>query len=88
MANAHQLSRTTPEAEGMSSTAIAGFVDALQAPGRPLDTVHSLMLLRHGKVVAEGWWSPYSASANHMMFSVSKSYRLDRHRNRGRGRAC
>ena len=74
MSSPHQFPRTTPEAEGMSSTAITAFVDALQAPGRPLDTVHSVMVLRHGNVVAEGWWSPYTADANHMMFSVSKSY--------------
>src|SRR5438876_5202302 len=34
----------------------------------------SFMLLRHGNVVAEGWWSPYSASAPHSLFSLSKSF--------------
>ncbi len=58
----------------MPSGAISRFVDALAEPGRPLEAVHSLMLLRHGKVVAEGWWAPYSPDTNHMMFSVSKSY--------------
>ena len=32
------------------------------------------MLLRHGHVVAEGWWSPYSPERPHMLFSLSKSF--------------
>ena len=35
--------------------------------------VHSAMVLRHGKIVAEGSWKPYSGSYPHMMFSLSKS---------------
>jgi hypothetical protein len=25
---------------------------------------HSFMLVRHGHVIAEGWWTPYRAAAN------------------------
>src|ERR1700730_8179778 len=32
------------------------------------------MLLRHGHVVAEGWWDPYAAKLPHMLFSLSKSF--------------
>ena len=32
------------------------------------------MLLRHGKVVAEGWWAPYGKNDPHVMFSLSKSF--------------
>ncbi len=32
------------------------------------------MLLRHGAVVAEGWWAPYAPELRHMLFSLSKSY--------------
>lgn len=32
------------------------------------------MLIRHGNVIAEGWWDPYNAQSPHMMFSVSKSF--------------
>ncbi len=32
------------------------------------------MLVRHGHVVAEGWWEPYSATTPHLLFSVSKSF--------------
>ena len=32
------------------------------------------MLVRHGSVVAEGWWSPYAAERPHMLYSLSKSF--------------
>jgi hypothetical protein len=32
------------------------------------------MLLRHGQVIAEGWWSPYEAQSPHVLFSLSKSF--------------
>jgi CubicO group peptidase (beta-lactamase class C family) len=36
--------------------------------------MHSIMLLRHGHVVAEGWWRPYSADRPHRLYSLSKSF--------------
>lgn len=39
-----------------------------------LRDVHSLMVLRHGAVVAEAWWHPYRSDEPHTMFSVSKSF--------------
>ncbi|HEV8492089.1 MAG TPA: serine hydrolase domain-containing protein [Candidatus Angelobacter sp.] len=38
------------------------------------DAPHSFMLVRHGNVIAEGWWSPYSPQSRHQMFSLSKSF--------------
>lgn len=67
----NQLPRSTPEAQGISSSAILSFVDAVEAH---IHELHSFMLLRHGSVVAEGWWSPYRAGSNHMLFSLSKSF--------------
>ena len=32
------------------------------------------MLVRHGHVVAEGWWRPYSADRPHLLYSLSKSF--------------
>jgi CubicO group peptidase (beta-lactamase class C family) len=32
------------------------------------------MLVRHGHVIAEGWWGPYAADTPHMLFSLSKSF--------------
>ncbi len=67
----HILPRSLPEAEGVSSAGIARFVDAIAASKLEW---HSFMLLRHGKVVAEGWWDPYKPGLRHSMYSVSKSF--------------
>jgi CubicO group peptidase (beta-lactamase class C family) len=65
------LPRSTPESQGISSSAILAFIDAADSD---IDALHSFMLLRHGTVVAEGWWSPYSATSPHMLYSLSKSF--------------
>ncbi|HEX5076349.1 MAG TPA: hypothetical protein VFW03_24255, partial [Gemmatimonadaceae bacterium] len=54
------LARSTPEREGISSAAILRFVAAADSA---IDAMNSVMIVRHGRVVAEGWWSPYEASA-------------------------
>lgn len=65
------LPRSSPEAQGISSAAIAAFVEAVEQHNCGL---HSFMLLRHGAIVAEGWWSPYGPDDPHMLFSLSKSF--------------
>ena len=32
------------------------------------------MVLRHGQVVAEGWWAPYAPQFKHTLYSLSKSF--------------
>jgi CubicO group peptidase (beta-lactamase class C family) len=68
------LPRSTPEDEGISSCAILVFIEALERHTHPLDAVQSFMLLRHGTVVAEGWWAPYRPDVPHMLYSLSKSF--------------
>ncbi len=63
--------RSAPEAQGISSAAILAFVEEAE---QKLDALHSIMIVRHGQVVAEGWWAPYAASEPHMLFSLSKSF--------------
>ncbi len=65
------LPRSTPEAQGVASGAILDFVEAIERAGSVL---HSFMLLRHGEVIAEGWWSPYGPEQPHTLFSLSKSF--------------
>lgn len=64
------LERSTPESQGVSSAGIAAFIDAVEASDLE---VHSFMLLRNGKVLAEGWWDPYAPDLRHIMFSASKT---------------
>jgi leucyl aminopeptidase len=46
----------------------------VEAADQSIDSLHSFMLLRHGHVVAEGWWAPYHAQAPHSLYSLSKSF--------------
>lgn len=70
-----QLKRSNPEAEGIDSTAVLNFIHALeQHPTHPLDAMQGFMLLRHGNVVAEGWWAPYRPQSPHELYSLSKSF--------------
>ena len=71
MSTSIAVPHSTPEAQGVSSTAIQSFVDAVNANIRNL---HSFMLMRHGQVIAEGWWAPYGPQHPHMLFSLSKSF--------------
>jgi len=66
-----RLPRSTPESQGISTAAIAAFLDAVERTGAGL---HSFMLVRHGHVVAEGWWAPYAPALRHMLYSLSKSF--------------
>ncbi len=68
---AADLPRSAPEAQGVASPAVRAFVEAAD---KELDSLHSFMLVRHGHVVAEGWWGPYAADTPHMLFSLSKSF--------------
>ena len=68
---AADLPRGSPEAQGVSSPAVLAFVEAAD---KNIDSMNSFMLLRHGHVVAEGWWAPYDAEASHSLYSLSKSF--------------
>lgn len=65
------LPRATPESQGVSSKAIADFI---QAADEKVSSMHSLMILRHGKVIAEAWWAPETADKPHVLWSLSKSF--------------
>jgi CubicO group peptidase (beta-lactamase class C family) len=41
---------------------------------KSISHLHSFMLIRHGQVVAEGWWHPWRAETPQMLFSLSKSF--------------
>lgn len=65
------LVRKTPESQGVSSKGIRDFLAAIKESGLEW---HSFMLLRHGNVVAEGWWKPFDAKYKHTLYSLSKSF--------------
>ncbi len=68
---AQPLPRATPESQGVPSEAVSALIDRLEEQN---GMVHSYMLIRHGKVIAEGHWEPFNASTPHALYSVSKSF--------------
>ena len=68
---AADLPRSSPEAQGVSSSAVLAFVEAAD---QKIESMNSFMLVRHGHVVAEGWWAPYEAESPHSLYSLSKSF--------------
>ena len=60
-----------PEEVGVSSEAIKNIIDEFK--NNDVE-VHSLMILRHGKVAFESWASPFTPDMPHIMYSVSKSF--------------
>ena len=62
---------STPSAENVDARGILSFLDKVSDSEHEL---HSLMVLRRGKVIAEGWWEPYGPKLKHTMYSVSKTY--------------
>ncbi|MEW6126853.1 MAG: serine hydrolase [Acidobacteriota bacterium] len=69
--SAKRLPRSTPERQGIASSAILAFIEAAD---KEIDALHSFMMVRHGYVVAEAWWHPYDAKTPHMLYSLSKSF--------------
>ncbi len=65
------LAQSVPEAEGVSASGIINF---LGAAAKSKTEFHSFMFLRHGKVVAGGWWNPYRSNLKHSLYSTSKSF--------------
>src|SRR5437763_8789460 len=65
------LPRSASETQGVSPAALLEFVNTLD---EQIDGMHSVMVVRHGQVIAEGWWRPYDAAHNHVLYSLSKSF--------------
>ncbi len=65
------LPRSTPEAEKISSKGISDYLTAIKKSGQDL---HSIMIVRHGKVVAAHWFGDHTAHKPHIMNSVSKTF--------------
>ncbi|PZF67868.1 serine hydrolase [Curtobacterium sp. MCPF17_047] len=64
--------RSTPSALGIDATGLDRLVSALE--GADGVEPHSVMVLRHGAVAAEGWWAPFAADRVHLLYSLSKSF--------------
>lgn len=62
----------SPEAEGVSSAKLGAWLDTCE---REIDCLHGFVLLRHGKVIAEGSWKPYDTlNEPHFLSSHTKCF--------------
>ncbi len=62
---------STPEAAGIPSASIIQLIKKLNQHEIPM---HSILMMRHGNLIAEGYYAPYQANTLHRMFSISKSF--------------
>lgn len=65
------IPRCTPEEGGLSSAVLDRYLQALT---QSRVNLHSLLLYRHGHILHESYWAPYTAQTLHRMYSVSKSF--------------
>jgi CubicO group peptidase (beta-lactamase class C family) len=65
------LPRSTPEEQGVPSATIARFFNMIEEKDYDM---HGLMMIRHGKVIAEHWWMPYAPQYQHAMYSATKTF--------------
>jgi CubicO group peptidase (beta-lactamase class C family)/predicted glycoside hydrolase/deacetylase ChbG (UPF0249 family) len=68
---AKALPRSNPESEKINPKAISEYLEAVKSNEQDL---HSLMILRNGKVVYEQWFGENAANKTHVMYSVSKTF--------------
>ncbi|MGW6544961.1 serine hydrolase domain-containing protein [Streptomyces massasporeus] len=70
--SASSLPASGPAVQGVDASGVHAFLDALEAA--PEIEPHSLMIMRHGHVVASGWWAPYTPERLHLLYSLSKCF--------------
>jgi CubicO group peptidase (beta-lactamase class C family)/predicted glycoside hydrolase/deacetylase ChbG (UPF0249 family) len=68
---AKALPRSDPEKEKFNPQAISEYLEAVKSNEQDL---HSLMILRNGKVIYEQWFGENAADKTHVMYSVSKTF--------------
>lgn len=65
------FTKETPESVGLSSSKILSFIQSLEEANIPM---HSVLIYRHGALVTEGYYAPYTSESLHRLFSVTKSF--------------
>lgn len=65
-----ELQRTIPEEVGVSSKVLVDLYDEIKKIKLPM---HAMIMMRHGKIVTNGYWYPYAKELNHIIYSTSKS---------------
>lgn len=71
VAEPQPLPEATPEEEGLRSDSVAAFINAVL--NLESTETHHLVVMRHGKVVAQVHPAPFEASHTHTLYSASKT---------------
>ena len=61
----------TPEEMGVSSSLILEYIENLE---KSQTEMHGLMIMRHNKMIAQGWWTPFGPNLRHGLQSHTKTY--------------
>ena len=61
---------TTPENVGIASESVIRFIEKLEKRGA---RTHGILMMRNGKIFAEGYWKPFHKDFCHRMYSQTKS---------------
>ena len=70
-AQINELPRSTPEEQGVPSKALIALFDSLHV--MPGTDIHSMIVMRHGKVVGEFYPAPFAPEYQHTQYSSSKT---------------
>ncbi len=60
-----------PEELGIPSGCVQKLIESFNENGLYM---HSFLLVRHGKIAAEGYWAPFTQDTKHRMYSSTKSF--------------
>lgn len=66
----HDWQTATPESQGVDSAQLAAAIEQMRPPQQ---NIHSLLIVRHGYLIAEAYFSPYEGKEPHDLASVTKS---------------
>ena len=70
---AKYFKRVTPESCGVSSRDLFSFIEGMENLPEEKET-HGFMLIRHGKLLTEGWFAPYTEEMPHILYSDTKTF--------------
>ncbi len=71
MSTLYPFLQAVPEELGISSRDIVAFLKDVK---KKKINLHGFMIVRHGKVAAEGYWKPFHENYMHRMYSTSKTF--------------
>ena len=70
---AKYFKKVTPESCGVDSRDLLKFIEGMEDMPEEKET-HGFMLIRHGKLLTEGWFAPYTEDMPHILFSDTKTF--------------